>query len=75
MENYNGYQELANAIVAQAAKDYMKAKKRLMKHPKNTDALDEIKECTRFFHSSWYQFLTKIDGDYLIAQLDKAVMA
>ena len=75
MEMNDGYQELANAIVAAAAKDYMRAKKRLIKHPKNEDALRQVEECTRFFHSSWYKMLTKIDGDVLIKKLDKAVTA
>ena len=71
---YDKYQELANAIVAQAAKDYMKALKRLKKYPKNEDALRQIRDLKRFFHSGWYNMLTSIDGDRLIAELERTVI-
>ena len=75
MENIENYQYLANAIVEQAAKDYIKARKFLAKHPKNEDALRQVEECKRFFHSSWYEYLTKVDPDFLLEKLDKVVMA
>lgn len=75
MENMENYQDLANAIVEMAARDYMKAKKRLKKYPENKEALGQVEECKRFFHSNWYQILTKVDGDKLIEKLDKAVTA
>ena len=57
------YINLANAIVAVAADDYRSALK------KNNWKLKERLE--KFFHSSWYSTLTKLDGDNLIALLQK----
>ena len=63
------YNELANAIVMQAVKDYRKALKNLRKNRNNKDALSEAMECEEFFHSSWFRTLTSVDGDYLIEKL------
>lgn len=54
------YQLLANAIIIQAVKDY-----RRTKNP------DERKELERFFRSGWFSFLCNLDGDALLAQLQK----
>lgn len=71
----NPYGELANAIVALAAKDYIKAVKRRRKHPDDKDALKEIQDLRRFFHSGWYSMLTEVDGDMLIKELERSVDA
>lgn len=64
-------QELANAVVAQAAKDYL-SKLRLLKcHPEDAKAKQETMELERFFHSNWYGMLTDVDPDYLISRLKK----
>lgn len=39
------YEELANAIIVQACKDY-----------RLTDNEDDLKEIERFFHSEWFRF-------------------
>lgn len=54
------YEELANAIVLQAVKDY-----------RMTDDEKELKEIERFFRSGWFGVLTKVDPDLLIKQLRK----
>ena len=54
------YEELANAIVLQAVKDY-----------RMTDDEKELKEIERFFRSGWFGVLTKVDPDLLINQLRK----
>lgn len=63
------YQDLANAIIEQAAKDYIKAVRFLLKHPKNPDAMYTKRECERFFNSEWYKMLTPIDGRWLRLRL------
>ena len=63
------YNELANAIVMQAVKDYRKALKCLRINSKNKTALAEAMECEEFFRSSWYRTLTSVDGEYLIDKL------
>lgn len=68
------YQDLANAIVAQAARDYMAALKKLKKNPRNKEAMDSAMELEQFFHSDWYGVLTTVDPDYLIRRLREKVM-
>lgn len=63
------YENLANAIIATAAKDYMAALKILKKSPTNVCAKDTADECERFFRSSWYSALTSVDGEFLIRRL------
>jgi hypothetical protein len=63
------YENLANAIVAQAARDYLTALRRLKKNPENRTAMDEAMRLENFFHSGWYGVLTSIDPDYLIRKL------
>lgn len=62
------YRNLANAIVVQAAKDYRNALNGETYYYNSTPK-SVIKEVERFFHSPWYRMLTKVDGDYLIEQL------
>lgn len=47
------YENLINAIILQAVKDYRDALKRLKKKPQNTDAMSTAMEIERFFHSAW----------------------
>ena len=68
------YEELAVAIVAQAAKEYRKALKALKKNPDNQEAKDRITELEAFFHSPRYQELTNVDAEYLIERIRKEVM-
>ncbi|HRV33042.1 MAG TPA: hypothetical protein P5281_01745 [Anaerovoracaceae bacterium] len=63
------YENLANAIVLQAVKDYRDALKRLKKKPQNKAAMADAMECERFFRSPWYRELTSVDGEYLIEKL------
>ena len=64
------YENLANAIVLQAVKDYLDALKRLKKKPGNQKtAMSDAMECERFFRSGWYKALTSVDGEYLIQKL------
>ena len=76
-KNYGSdpYQNLANAIVAQAAQDYLSALKKLKKNPRNRTAMDEAMQMEKFFHSGWYEILTGVDPDYLIRKLREKVAA
>lgn len=76
-KNYGSdpYQNLANAIVAQAAEDYLLALKKLKKNPRNRMAMDEAMQLEKFFHSGWYEILTDVDPDYLIRKLREKVAA
>lgn len=63
------WEDFANAIIIQAAYDYRKARDLLHKNPENGFALDEKKSIERFFHSSWYEVLTTVDGQYILNRL------
>jgi hypothetical protein len=57
------YELLANAIIEQACKDYVRAVK--------AGDPDRILECEHFFRSSWFGVLTDIDGTSLMRRLSK----
>ena len=63
------YQELANAIVIMAAKDYRHALRIQRRNPDSQAARIKIDEIERFFRSDWYKALTNIDGEVLIRKL------
>lgn len=56
----NPYENLANAIVLQAVKDY-----------RLTDDDAELAEIERFFRSDWFGVLTDVNPEYLIRNLRK----
>ena len=56
----NPYEELANAIVLQAVKDY-----------RLHDDEQELASIERFFRSGWFNTLTSIDPEMLISKLRK----
>ena len=57
------YEELANAIIVQAAKDY-----RLALHKEDLVRMFEVEH---FFRSRWFGQLTSVDPEYLISRLRK----
>ena len=64
-----GIENLSNAIVLQAVKDYRIA---LAGGSVNgRDSKSVIAECERFFQSEWFNFLTKIDCKYLMETIRK----
>ena len=54
------FEELANAIVFQAVKDY-----------RLHDDEQELTSIERFFRSGWFSVLTNVDPEMLIAKLRK----
>ena len=60
------YQNLANAIILSAVKDWRLARRKLKRKPNNKDAKILLEECENFFHSRWYASLTDGDGEMLI---------
>lgn len=67
------YENLANAIVLQAVKDYRKALKTLRLNPKSKSAKADKDELERFSRSKWYASLTSVDGELLIRKLQEEV--
>ena len=56
----NPYENLANAIILQAAKDY-----------RLTDDEQQLQEIELFFRSGWFGVLSKVDPEFLIKELRK----
>lgn len=69
MEINTGYEELANAIIIKAAKDYRKAAKRLQELPYDKEARKEIRKCKKFFNSKCCNLLSDVDGKYILRKL------
>ena len=75
MSDIRNYENLANAIILHAVKDYRMALKSLKAHPRNRTAQADKAEIERFFRSQWYSALTSVDGEMLIRSLQKEVDA
>ena len=65
----NGWEELANAIIVQAAKDYKILRQILKDKPWNQYAEKQMADLLDFFHSAWFAELTDINPDYLLRRL------
>lgn len=65
------WENLANAIILQAVKDYREARKKHKKRPKNEDAKLMIADYETFFCSDWFAALTNIDGETLLRKLQE----
>ena len=62
-------QDLCNGIIEQAVKDYRKAL--AGEYVEHKSPQDVIAECERFFRSTWFSLLTKVDAEYLITEIRK----
>lgn len=67
----NNYEELANAIILQAVKDYRDALGMLTKNPNSISANRDKSDCERFFLGKWFSELTAIDGKQLMSKLQR----
>lgn len=71
MSDITIYENLANAIILQAVKDYRMALKSLKVNSRNRTVQADKAEIERFFRSQWYSALTSVDGEMLIRSLQK----
>lgn len=62
------YEELANAIVLQAFKDYRKALFKIVQEPEEWKHRSSKKKLERFFHSKWYRTLTNLNPAILMQE-------
>ena len=65
------YENLANAIILRAVKDYRAAGMKLKRNPKNKDAKLMVEDCERFLCSDWFGQLTFVDGKMLLKKLQE----
>lgn len=61
-----GAENLVEAIVRQAAKDY-----RAVRYSKDEDDLYEKKKLEKFFLSGWFHLLTGLDGELVLKRLQE----
>ena len=71
-EIQTAYCNLANAIIYQAVEDYRKALKGVSYNRKYPPDII-VKKLEKFFRSSWYRSLTKVDGEYLIERIREEI--
>ena len=76
MKHFDPYENLANAIIIQACKDFRRAYKRYLRRYRSSDKPDtELLKLESFFRSDWYKTLTSVDGEYLMDRIKKEVSA
>ena len=76
MKHFDPYENLANAIIIQACKDFRRTYKRYLRRYRSSDKPDaELLELESFFRSDWYKTLTSVDGEYLMDRIKKEVSA
>lgn len=66
-----GYEELANAVVEQAVRDYVRAIVKLQRVPLDRPSYRTYVEVEAFFASSWLTMFTTIDGSVLLSYAKK----
>ena len=65
------YNNLANAIILEAVKDYRKCKRKIERGKAKDADYDEIFKIETFFKSDYFKSLTNIDGIALLENLEK----
>lgn len=71
-----GYLRLGEAVILQAAEDYLRALRLLDKHPQDSKALYTVKECEDFFRNRMEIFsASEIDGEAIIKAIRRKVKA
>ena len=68
-ENHDPWEELAKAIIIQAANDWRKANQKLKRYSDNGFAKSELADIEKFFLGKWYAALTDVPGDKLLRML------
>ena len=63
------YEDLANAVVLQAVKDWRISVCRIRREKKDTEAEYTRAECERFFRSEWFRIITDADGMMILKRL------
>lgn len=66
MENYENYENLANAVVVLAFKDYVKVLIKLKKNPEDLKLLIQKEELEKFFLGGRLSDYSTADGSYLM---------
>ena len=65
----NPYEDLAQAIILQAVRDYRQNNKKMVKEPDEQKLRNQRAELEKFFLSSWFAILTDLNGKHLLHRL------
>ncbi len=65
------FENLANAIIILATKDYRKYLQKQFKNSQNEGARRELEKIECFFFSPWFEMLTDVPPEYLLRRLKK----
>lgn len=68
MRTIDPYQELANAIIIMASRDYMRAYK---KYLRSGEGYEKVMREEKFFYTDWFSILSDANPDYLIGAMKK----
>lgn len=68
MSDVRPYEELANAIIVSASRDYMKAYKKFLR---TGLGYERVMYEEKFFFSEWFCVLSNADPNYLVEQMRK----
>lgn len=68
------WENLANAVVAQAAEDYREGCRTLRRYPKNKGAFLLKAEAVEFFRSKYFSFFTAVPGEEILRLLEKELV-
>ena len=71
----NTWEELANAVVLQAVKDWRDSVKKLGRNKNLYKAQDMKDECERFFRSPEFNIFTALDGNMVLMKLKREAAA
>lgn len=70
----DGYQNLANAIILQAVRDFRRYAKVVKRRGYGSkEAVNEMRKIVEFIKSPWFRTLTNIEPEYLIEKLKEEV--
>ncbi len=67
------WENLANAVVLSAVRDFRTEYKKLLRNPNSKAAAGEVASLVRFFISDYYKSLTSVDGGFLVRKLKDEV--
>ena len=65
------HEQLANAIILQAVRDFRVSYSALKKNPNDLEAQNMLREVRAFFKGGWICVLTKLDGAGLLDSIER----
>lgn len=73
VDDKEAWENLANAIILSAVKDYKRALLHLKRNPDSQSAMRAVEREEQFFYSSWFEVLTNLNPSYLIRKMKEMV--